>query len=52
MEYDIDKLCELYNISNYTINSDGSIDVNGGVYFNNNTLMNYYMYPKLYYCLL
>ena len=38
MKYDIDKLCELYNISNYTINSDGSIDVNGGVYFNNNTL--------------
>jgi len=27
MKYNIDKLCELYNISNYIINDDGSIDV-------------------------
>jgi len=28
---DIDSICEKYGITNYTINSDGSIDVNGGV---------------------
>jgi hypothetical protein len=28
----IDQLCEEYKITNYTINGDGSIDVNGNVY--------------------
>ena len=27
----IDKICRDYNIKNYTINSDGSIDVKGNV---------------------
>jgi hypothetical protein len=27
----IDEICEKYNITNYTINDDGTIDVNGGV---------------------
>jgi uncharacterized protein YfcZ (UPF0381/DUF406 family) len=27
----IDEICEIYDIKNYTINSDGSIDVNGNV---------------------
>ena len=26
----ISSICKQYNIKNYTINSDGSIDVNGG----------------------
>ena len=30
---DIDAICQKYNIGNYTINEDGSIDVNGSVYF-------------------
>ena len=29
---DIDSICEKYNIENYTINSDGTVDVNGDVY--------------------
>ena len=29
---DIDKICKLYGIKNYTINTDGSIDVNDCVY--------------------
>ena len=28
---EIDKLCKMYNIKNYTINEDGSIDVDGNV---------------------
>jgi hypothetical protein len=28
---DVDVICKKYGIENYTINSDGSIDVNGGV---------------------
>ena len=28
----IDKICRDYNIKNYTINPDGSIDVKGNVY--------------------
>jgi len=30
--YKIHEICEKYNIKNYTINSDGSIDVDSGVY--------------------
>ena len=30
-EYNIRSICKKYNITNYTINSDGSIDVNGDV---------------------
>ena len=30
-EQEIIEICKKYNIENYTINSDGSIDVNGGV---------------------
>jgi hypothetical protein len=29
----IDEICEKYEIENYTINDDGSIDVNGSVWF-------------------
>ena len=29
---EIHRICKEYNIQNYTINSDGSIDVDGGVY--------------------
>lgn len=29
---EINKICKRYDINNYTINSDGSIDVNGNVY--------------------
>ncbi len=31
-EQEIREICEKYNIKNYTINPDGSIDVNGDVY--------------------
>ena len=31
---DIDAICKRYDIKNYTINSDGSIDVDGSVYLN------------------
>jgi hypothetical protein len=31
----IEEICEKYNIKNYTINDDGSIDVNGDVYLYN-----------------
>jgi hypothetical protein len=30
-QYEIDDICEKYNIKNYTINPDGSIDVDGNV---------------------
>lgn len=30
---DIDSICERYSISNYSINDDGTIDVNGDVEF-------------------
>ena len=29
---DIDEICKQYNISNYVVNSDGSIDVDNNVY--------------------
>ncbi len=32
---EIHDICKKYNIQNYTINSDGSIDVNGGVNLHN-----------------
>ena len=31
-EFEINKLCKKYDIRNYTINNDGSIDVDDGVY--------------------
>ena len=34
----ISLICEKYNIINYTINPDGSIDVNGNVYLYNESL--------------
>ena len=34
----IDAKCEKYRIRNYTINEDGSIDVNGDVYLENRRL--------------
>ena len=34
----ISLICEKYNIINYTINPDGSIDVNGNVYLDNKKL--------------
>ncbi len=37
-EQEIIDICTKYNIKKYTINSDGSIDVNGGVYLNNKGL--------------
>jgi len=33
--FKIDSICKKYGIKNYTINSDGSIDVNGDVYLSN-----------------
>jgi len=33
---DIDSICKKYGIKNYTINSDGTIDVDGDVYLHNN----------------
>ncbi|MCK9471983.1 MAG: hypothetical protein M0Q88_09555 [Bacilli bacterium] len=35
---EIDSICEKYNITNYTINNDGSIDVDGNVYLKRNNL--------------
>ncbi|MCK9476332.1 MAG: hypothetical protein M0R46_10450 [Candidatus Muirbacterium halophilum] len=35
---EIDSICEKYNITNYTINDDGSIDVNGDVNLKRNNL--------------
>jgi len=32
---DIDSICKKYSIENYTINSDGTVDVDGDVYLNN-----------------
>ena len=37
-EQDIHKICEKYNIKNYTINPDGSIDVEGDVFISNKNL--------------
>ena len=37
---DIDSICRRYCIENYTINSDGSIDVNGDVDLFNEGLTN------------
>jgi hypothetical protein len=34
----IESICKKYNITNYTINADGSIDVNGNVYLDRNGL--------------
>jgi hypothetical protein len=34
----ISLICKKYNITNYTINPDGSIDVNGDVWINNKEL--------------
>lgn len=36
---EIRKICDRYNIVNYTINSDLSIDVNGSVYINNRSFL-------------
>jgi len=35
---DIDSICKKYNIENYTINSDGTVDVDGDVYLANKHL--------------
>ena len=35
---DIESICKKFGITNYTINVDGSIDVNGNVYLNRNGL--------------
>src|SRR5574343_215765 len=35
---DIDEICKQYKIKNYTINTDGTIDVNKGVYLLNSNL--------------
>ncbi len=37
-EQEIHDICEKYDINNYTINSDGSIDVDGSVYLFNKNL--------------
>ena len=37
-KYQIATICAKYGIENYTINPDGSIDVDGDVYFNNQDL--------------
>lgn len=37
-EEEIHKICIEYNITNYTINTDGSIDVNGNVELSHNNL--------------
>ena len=37
-EEDIHRLCREYNIKKYSINSDGSIDVNGNVFITNTNL--------------
>ena len=37
-ESDIDSICKKYNITNYTINIDGSIDVDGNVYLDDKKL--------------
>ncbi len=37
-EQDIHKICEKYNIKNYIINPDGSIDVEGDVFISNKNL--------------
>ena len=35
---EIESICRKYGITNYTINSDGSVDVNGDVYLSNEGL--------------
>jgi len=35
---DIDSICKKYGIYNYTINSDGTVDVDGSVYLNSKNL--------------
>jgi len=35
---DIDSICKKYNIENYTINADGTVDVNGDVYLSSEAL--------------
>jgi hypothetical protein len=37
-EQEIINICKKYNIQNYTINPDGSIDVNGDVWLSNKKL--------------
>ena len=37
-ENEIHRICKEYGIKNYTINPDGSIDVNGNVSLSNNEL--------------
>ena len=37
-EQEIQDICKIYNIKNYTINPDGSIDVNGNVYLSDKGL--------------
>ena len=39
LEVDIDSICRKYNIRNYIINLDGSIDVDCNVYLNNKRLI-------------
>ena len=38
-EQEIHDICRKYNIINYTINPDGSIDVNGDVYISKTNLI-------------
>ena len=37
-EKEIHDICKIHNITNYTINPDGSIDVDGGVYLDRRNL--------------
>jgi hypothetical protein len=37
-EQEIHNICKVYNIKNYTINPDGSIDVKGDVFLSNKNL--------------
>ena len=37
----IDEICRKYDITNYTVNDDGTIDVNGNVWLNNRDLVEF-----------
>jgi len=50
----IEQICELYNIKNYTINKDGSIDVDGDVFLYKRNLnklpLNFNKVSGVFYC--
>ena len=51
-EYGIDELCDVYNITNYVINRDESVDVNENVFIDNRDLKTFpFKFGKIIYIL-